>query len=228
MLISMMTEIESANNKHRPCAIVYIDGFNFYRRIVDKTPYKWLDLELMCRQLLKGYEISKIKYFTAQVHPTPHNPQQDIRQSTYFRALKTNPKIEIHLGQFVSTQRILPVHPWTYDNEGRPKLTKVKYSQEKGSDVNLASHLVFDVLSGFADTYVVVSNDSDQVGPLQLLKKQTKANLGLILPATKTAKELLNLNLPSVRKIRKGVLANSLYPDSMQDTNGKFSKPSTW
>ncbi len=46
----MMTEIESANNKYRPCAIVYIDGFNFYRRVVDKTPYKWLDLELMCRR----------------------------------------------------------------------------------------------------------------------------------------------------------------------------------
>ena len=114
----MTSDIESAKGDNSNQAIVYIDGFNFYRRIVDKTPYKWLDLELMCSQLLKGYKISKIKYFTARVHPTPHNRQQDIRQNTYFRALGTNPKIEIYLGQFVSSERRFPVHPWAYDKDG--------------------------------------------------------------------------------------------------------------
>lgn len=227
-LLSMTSDIESAKGDNSNQAIVYIDGFNFYRRIVDKTPYKWLDLELMCSQLLKGYEISKIKYFTARVHPTPHNRQQDIRQNTYFRALGTNPKIEIYLGQFVSSERRFPVHPWAYDKDGRPEMTKVKYSQEKGSDVNLASHLVFDVLNQRADAYVVVSNDSDQVGPLKLLKTETNAKLGLILPSHNTAQKLLDLKLPIIRKIRKGVLASSLYPDFMTDVNGKFSKPLSW
>jgi uncharacterized LabA/DUF88 family protein len=220
--------LSMSNKVALPKVNVYFDGFNFYRRIVDKTPYKWLDLEEMCSKLLKGYEISKIKYFTAQVSPTPHNPQQNIRQNTYFRALRTNPKIEIYYGQFVSHARKLPKHPWEYGGDNRPILTKVKFSQEKGSDVNLASHLVFDVLNDHADAYVVVSNDSDQVGPLELLKRETKATLGLVLPPTKTAKELLDLDLPIVRKIRKGVLADSQYPLIMSDENGEFTKPSTW
>lgn len=149
----------------KPSVIVYIDGFNFYRRVVEKTPYKWLDLDLMCQTLLHGFEVVAIKYFTANVKATQHNPSQGIRQQIYFRALRTDPKIEIHFGQFVSTPKNYPASPWAYDDGGRPVMRRINFTQEKGSDVNLAAHLIFDVLNNGAEAFVVLSNDSDQVGP---------------------------------------------------------------
>jgi uncharacterized LabA/DUF88 family protein len=211
-----------------PRVNVYIDGFNFYRRIVQKTPFKWLDLELMCQTLLRDYEIQSIKYFTANVKATQHNPSQHLRQQIYFRALRTNPKIQIHLGQFVSLPKSYPAYPWQYLENGRPQMHRINLTQEKGSDVNLASHLIFDVLNNDADAYVVLSNDSDQVGPLAMLSQRTDAVLGLILPGANQAKELLALQLPIVRKIRMGVLEISQLPEVMKDDIGEFSKPKEW
>lgn len=211
-----------------PKVNVYIDGFNFYRRIVQKTPFKWLDLELMCQTLLRDYEIQSIKYFTANVKATQHNPSQHLRQQIYFRALRTNPKIQIHLGQFVSLPKYYPAYPWEYLENGRPQMLRINMTQEKGSDVNLASHLIFDVLNNDAEAYVVLSNDSDQVGPLAMLSQRTDAVLGLILPGANQAKELLALQLPIVRKIRMGVLEISQLPEVMKDDIGEFSKPKEW
>ena len=228
MLISMMTEIESANNKYRPCAIVYIDGFNFYRRVVDKTPYKWLDLELMCTQLLPEFEIQKIKYFTARIQPTPHNPDQHLRQQVYFRALRTNPKIELHFGKFRSESKSLPVHPWKYKKDGTPWLKKVRFSQEKGSDVNLASHFVSDVLTEPVEAFIVLTNDSDQVMPMKLMQERTNKVIGLIVPESAPSKELMKLKLPVIRKVRTGILKCSLLPAEMADNKGTFTKPIDW
>lgn len=105
---------------------------------------------------------------------------------------------------------------------------RINLTQEKGSDVNLASHLIFDVLNNDADAYVVLSNDSDQVGPLSMLSQRTDAVLGLILPGANQAKELLALQLPIVRKIRMGVLEISQLPEVMKDDIGEFSKPKEW
>lgn len=41
------------------------------------------------------------------------------------------------------------------------------YREEKGSDVNVASHLLLDVLTGAADAAIVISNDSDLRFPIQ-------------------------------------------------------------
>lgn len=211
-----------------PTAIVYIDGFNFYRRVVEKTPYKWLNLGLMCQTLLNGYKVIQIKYFTAIVKPTQHNPSQASRQQIYFRALRTSPNIEMHFGQFVSIPKYYPAYPWEYGDDGRPVMRRINFTQEKGSDVNLASHLVFDALNSEADAFVVLSNDSDQIGPLKMLQARTGAKLGLILPQENPGKELLGLELPIVRRIRMGVLRSSQFPDYLSDSNGVFSKPKEW
>ena len=35
-----------------PSTHVYIDGFNLYYGALKGTPYKWLDLEALCRKLM--------------------------------------------------------------------------------------------------------------------------------------------------------------------------------
>lgn len=72
----------------RPTAIVYVDGFNLYRRALVETPYKWLDLEALFSHTLQEFEVVKIKYFTARIQPKPHEKSQHIRQNIYLRALQ--------------------------------------------------------------------------------------------------------------------------------------------
>jgi hypothetical protein len=131
---------------------VYIDGFNLYFGAVRNTPYKWLDVQKLCQLKLPGHNIQCIKYFTANVTNRPNDPNQSRRQQIYFRALKTLPNIKIILGRFATKPRKLPI------NGSNPlKFVWVDYTEEKGSDVNLASHLLLD---GFQKNYecaVIVS-----------------------------------------------------------------------
>lgn len=48
--------------------IVYVDGFNLYYGSLRKTPYKWLDLNLLFNKILGEHNtIIEIKYFTARI-----------------------------------------------------------------------------------------------------------------------------------------------------------------
>jgi hypothetical protein len=52
--------------------------------------------------------------------------------------------------------------------------------EEKGSDVNVATHLLKDVLTGDVDAAIVISNDSDLALPLRIARRQVP--VGLIHP----------------------------------------------
>ena len=71
---------------------VYIDGFNLYYGALKGTPYKWLDLDALCRRLLPKHELGRIRYFTAIVAARPHDLSGPDRQRVYLRALATMPK----------------------------------------------------------------------------------------------------------------------------------------
>ena len=88
---------------------IYIDGFNLYYGAVKHTPYRWLNLAQMCHLLLPKDKIQRIKYFTALVNPRPHNPDQRIRQETYFRALTTIPNLSIIFVYFLTHEVTMPL-----------------------------------------------------------------------------------------------------------------------
>jgi hypothetical protein len=66
---------------------VYVDGFNLYYGCLKGTPYKWLDLDALCRRLLPKHELGRIRYFTAIIAARPHDPSGPARQRAYLRAL---------------------------------------------------------------------------------------------------------------------------------------------
>ncbi len=104
---------------------------------------------------------------------------------------------------------------------------KVIKTEEKGSDVNLATHLLLD---GFRKDYelaVVVSNDSDLLLPIQVVTEQFGNPVGLLNPQKDPSVKLLT-HVMFVKNIRKNVLKNSQFPYILTDKNGKFSKPNTW
>src|SRR5215203_357311 len=88
---------------------VYIDGFNLFYGCLKGSPYKWLDIEALCRRLLPRDHINRIRYFTALVTARPGDLQQPVRQETYLRALETLPTVTVHLGEFYVNRVRMPV-----------------------------------------------------------------------------------------------------------------------
>ena len=200
---------------------IYVDGFNLYYGCIRDTPYHWLDVGKMRRLLLPNDQIYRIKYFTALVEARPNDPDQPVRQKTFLRALQTIPNLEIILGTFLSHEVSMPRSPI---GSGYVKVIK---TEEKGSDVNIATHLLMD---GFRNDYelaVVVSNDSDLLMPIQVVTREFKKPVGLLNPQKHTSIALLP-HVQFVKKIRGTVLKSSLFPDVLSDKDGRFSKPNGW
>ncbi len=142
---------------------VYVDGFNLYYGLLAANPaWKWLDLAALALELRSG-DATSVRYFTAKVRPVPDPGPRD-RQRLYLKAIQTLPNVSIHYGHFTTnpTRKAL-VHPIP----GRPRTVEVWKTEEKGSDVNLAMYLLLDGVDGLYDEAVVVSGDSDLVGPVR-------------------------------------------------------------
>ena len=202
-------------------ANVYVDGFNLYYGAVKGTPYHWLNVAAMCRLLLPHDQISQIKYFTALVNPRPNDPDQPTRQKTYLRAPRTIPNLSIVLGSFLAHEVMMPLAP---PASGYVKVIK---TEEKGSDVNIATHLLVD---GYNDDYeiaIIVSNDSDLLLPIQVVTHQLGKPVGLLNPQKHPSHTLLP-HVAFIKQIRAGVLAKSQFPATLTDQRGHFSKPASW
>jgi len=202
---------------------VYVDGFNLYFGCLKHTPYKWLNIRALCELLYPKNQIEKIVYCTALVNPRPNNPQQRIRQETYIRALQTLPNLEVVYGTFMPSKVNMPlVNP----TPGQ-KFAYVHKTEEKGSDVNLATHLLID---GFRSNYqvaIVISNDSDLTLPIHVVSQELKLPVGVLNPQPKPARALLKV-ASFFAQIRSGPLSACQFPVTMTDVSGTFSKPTEW
>jgi uncharacterized LabA/DUF88 family protein len=230
--------------------IVYIDGFNFYYGCVKGTPYKWLDLSKLCSLLLPGHQIVAIKYFTAPVKPRPNDLEQPARQKIFLRALRTIPNLTIILGHFLSHPTSLPLvdrprkksllvrlirfmsfpfwRPQLRKNRDKTLLmANVLRTDEKGSDVNLATHLLHDAYKNLFDVGVIFSGDSDLKEAVRIVSKELNKKVGVINPQHRLCKALKK-EASFYKEVRKGVLSASLFPNTMTDANGHFHKPPAW
>ena len=207
---------------------VYVDGFNLYYGSVRGTAFKWLNpMALAQRVLPRGYTINRIRYFTAYITPRPEDPAQLTRQVTFLRALRTIPSLSIHLGQF--TTHIVSMrlaNPGPND----PVKVRVVKTSEKGSDVNLASYLLFDGFKGDYECALVVSNDSDLAEPIRLVTSELLLPVWVLNPEPRRSKASGALRdvATCYRRIRRSMLAASQFPETMRDAKGTFRKPSRW
>jgi len=206
-------------------ARIYVDGFNLYYGAVKDTPYKWLNVRRMCELLLPEYSIEKIKYFTARVSARKGDPGKPTRQQIYLRALRTLPDLEIIYGTFLSHDVIMPLAEAV---PGGPKFAKVIKTEEKGSDVNIAAHLINDGYQKAYDVAVVVTNDSDLLEPIRIVRTELNLPAGILNPHELTPSRVLLKHASFIRQIRKGVLAASQFPETLTDAKGTFHKPHVW
>ena len=205
---------------------IYIDGFNFYYAAVNGTPYKWLDLRAMLATVLQPHHrITAINYFTAQVSGQ-RDPQQPLRQQTYWRALQAStPEFRLYKGSFMT-------HPVTWPLAqpvpGQRFATVLK-TEEKGSDVNLAVHLINDAWLDAYDCAVIVSNDSDLAEAMRLVRRQHPAKkLGLMFARHRGGKPSYELSQHAhfVLRLSARALAASQLPNPVPGTT--IHKPPAW
>ena len=188
------------------------------------TAYKWLNLDALSRRLLPKDDIRAIRYFTALVAGRPDDPQQPQRQQAYLRALGTLPLVTIHLGRYLTHTIRMPL---ANPPSGGPRTVEVIKSEEKGSDVNLATHLLLDAFQKRCDTAVVISNDSDLREPIRVAEEELGIRVGVVNPHP-AAKRSRALQATFFKQLRPSVLAACQFPPVLQDAQGKVHKPDGW
>jgi uncharacterized LabA/DUF88 family protein len=204
---------------------VYVDGFNLYYGAVKGTPYKWLNISELCQRLLPRNNILEIKYFTALISGRPGDPDQPNRQQIYLRALRTIPNLKIIYGHFFEHPRYMPL---VSSLAGKIEYAYVMRTEEKGSDVNLAAHLINDGYKGLYQVAVLITNDSDLVEPIKIIRNELNLAVGVLNPHQGNPSYELNKCASFTKPIRKGVLKASQFPTTLTDPVGNFHKPPKW
>jgi uncharacterized LabA/DUF88 family protein len=202
---------------------IYVDGFNLYYGCLKGTPYKWLDLQALCKKLLPRDDIRRIRYFTARVGAR-HDPQTPVRQQVYLRALQTSPIVSIHYGHFLTHPTMMPRANAV---RGQNPMVQVIKTEEKGSDVNLATFLLLDAFKKDCDTAIVISNDSDLKLPIEVAQDELGVRVGVINPHPPN-KRSHALKPTFFKQIRESALRQCQFPGTMTDSVGSFQRPKEW
>jgi hypothetical protein len=173
------------------------------------TPgWRWLDLRGLAADLVgrrsnwAGATVERVVYCTARIDAAA-NPSGHADQDVYLKALLAAGSVnQIEYGTYVARVKNAPLA--VKDPQGRPQLVRpewpvviqdgrgepvsgavfmVSYAnrEEKGSDVNVAAHLLLDVLGGTVDGALVISNDSDLRFPVEQARQHVP--VGIVNPS---------------------------------------------
>jgi len=211
---------------------IYVDAFNlYYGAVKDRPSCKWLDIDRLARVVLSAAnDVVRIRYFTARVKPRRGDPGQPVRQDFYLRALATIPHLRIIEGRYSEFPKRLPVTPRIplFDAQGKPaRVAEVMRSEEKGSDVNLASHLLVDGFQNHYDVAVVISADTDLAEPIRLARIALKKKVGILSPYPRLSPHIKR-HASFTKTISEADLLASQFPDQLHDARGTFHRPATW
>jgi uncharacterized LabA/DUF88 family protein len=208
---------------------VCIDGFNLYYGCLKGTTHRWLDLAMFSAASFPPprNQINRIRYFTAHVNARPHNPQQRVRQQTYLRALRTIPHLTIHLGSYLDKITRLPLHP---PPTAGPRTVQVMQSEEKGSDVNLATYLLVDAFDDEYEAAVVVSNDSDLAEPIRLVRQKFRKKVLVLHPCGPGRRPSFELRKVATKSLMvdASLLSACQFPPTLTDAHGTIHRPARW
>ena len=117
--------------------------------------------------------------------------------------------------------------PLAHPTVGQPRTVEVVKTEEKGSDVNLAIHLLHDAYQNRYECAVIVSGDSDLLTAVQIVKNDLGKPVGVLNPQ-KQPSRMLQQHATFYKHIRPGVLAASQFPSVLRDAHGTFNKPPEW
>jgi hypothetical protein len=220
------------------------------------TPgWRWLDIRALAQTLISartnwsGAQLERVVYCTARIDGAT-NPSGQADQDVYLKALHASGSVDhIEYGYYVTRVKQAPLA--VKDSSGRPQLVTPQWPvmiqdgyggqvpnatfmvsyvnrEEKGSDVNVASHLLLDVLEHKIDGALVISNDSDLRFPVQEARKHVP--LGLINPS----RNQLAGALKAQATVGAGghwwrqLTAADFKRHQLPDPAGRYSRPVGW
>ena len=173
--------------------------------------WRWLDLRELSQRLLdgrpawlaRGATLQRIVYCTAFIAGS-YNAEGRRNQDRYIAALRQQGSFDVfEKGRFVSRLRTAPLA--TRGPGGKPVLTTSgwpvmvrdsagndvpdavfmashQHWEEKSTDVNVASHLLLDVVGGQVDAAIIISNDSDLRLPIR--ESRLRVPVGMVNPSS--------------------------------------------
>lgn len=112
-------------------------------------------------------------------------------------------------------------------NPSPQSYVQVIKTEEKGSDVNLAVHLLHDAYRSEFELAAIVSNDSDLLEAIRIVQKELNLRVGVLNPQRR----------PSVVLQREAFFVKNIYPSHIRkcefanplaDDKGVFHKPIDW
>ena len=136
------------------------------------------------------------------------------------------PGFEAYYGAFRSG---LKRRPLAERVTGLPPYVLVRDSEEKGSDVNLATRLLVDGFNGEYEQAVVVSNDADFAAAMRYVRDGLGLRVTLVNPDSRNSspRELADA-ATYVKRLWKSHLRRSLLADTLRDEIGTIRKPNGW
>lgn len=197
---------------------VYIDGFNVYYGCVFGTRYKWLDYEKLIKKLVPSLEIKNIYYFTARVRG---DPEKTRRQDIYIRALEKN-NIKVIYGHF-STQKKKRELAFR-----RGEYVKVICPEEKKSDVNIACQMLCDAFfDKKCEQLLLVSNDSDLLAPIKIIKQKTQKRIGVVFPVARKGR-IMSQEIKNEAHFYRRIKLSDIKECQLPVVLGNIRKPPEW
>ncbi|MCY3862374.1 MAG: NYN domain-containing protein [bacterium] len=211
----------------------YIDGLNLYyggRQLCGRgtSGWRWLDIPKLVERLVarhpvwtaKQASVCRVAYCTAVIsgRPDPHARQ---RQLTYLTALEADPRVTIEEGTF-------SIRKATGKDTTTGALRTVTVPEEKGSDVNVASHLLIDLHTDAIDAAVLITNDSDMRLPAQHARLHVP--IGTVNPRGKPTAQALQgqPNSGSGDHWWYSLTADDFRSCQLPEAIGEHRKPAGW
>jgi uncharacterized LabA/DUF88 family protein len=211
-----------------PRVSFFIDGFNFYHSLKDPkyfnhptyqdgTPkyrkYLWLDYAAFLARYLRPQDtIADAFYFSAYAH---HRSHRSVKTHQQLVSAWKNTGIKTIMGNFKEKDRFC-TNCYRY----------FKAHEEKETDVNIAIYLINEAYKNTYDTAILVTNDTDLVPAIKMLKTEfPRKKVGVLFPIERWSSEL-EQECDFVRYTRKGYLSKSQFPDPIILPSGiQFPRP---
>lgn len=128
--------------------------------------------------------------------------------------------LTVHYGQFLHSKKWKPrADSLTIP----PEMVQVLHTEEKGSDVNLATFLLVDAFDGDFDAAVVITDDSDLAEPVRIVRKKFRRHVTVLSPRGRSRE--LSRAATRFYKIETAALQASQFPPALTDANGTITKP---
>lgn len=196
----------------------YVDGYNLYHGLRAKgwKRFYWLNIQALACQLIKPHQtLVHTKYFTTAVK-RPEDKRR--RQAVFLDALRTLPDFHIFYGHFLADTVTCHKCGHTYTTH-----------HEKMTDVNISVELMTDAYQGLFDVALLISADSDLVGPITTVRRLFNAKR--LVVAFPPARSSFNLKQVANATFHIGhnELAKSLLPETItRPDNLVLRRPEEW